>query len=260
MKPLTPTGSRIGPAPTGSPFYVLRGASFVWNHKVLWKYAAAPIAISVLILGASYILLYNLFFDWVGGAVPEQWYWQVLYYFLVVIVSLILIVVFFFLFTRIASALSAPFNELIAQKTEELTRGAYEDSPFSFIQLLKDSGRSIGHAFRILGVYIFLQILLLPLWLIPGIGAPLFSVASMLLSAYMLSYEYLGYPLDRRRYSFKEKRRFLKDRLRPNLGFGLGCLALASIPLVNILLIPAAVAGGTLLYLDLNPTDTRDPG
>jgi CysZ protein len=75
----------------------------------------------------------------------------------------------------------------------------------------------------------------------------------------MFAYEYLGYPMDRRGLSFHDKRRFLRTRLKSTLGFGVGNLVVASIPLVNILLIPAAVAGGTLLFLDLEPDSPARP-
>jgi CysZ protein len=236
-----------------SPFYLLRGAGFLWRHRVLWKYAAAPVFISALILGLSYVILYHFFFFPAGQLVPEAWYWQILYYFLMVTATLILLVVFFFLVTRIASALAAPFNDVISQKTEEIVSGRLDETPFSMTRLLKDSGRGIAHSFKILGIYIGMLILALPLFLLPGIGAVLYSVVSVLLASYMLSYEYLGYPMDRRRVSFREKRRFLRSHIRSTIGFGLGSVAAASIPFVNLMMIPAAVVGGTLLFMRLTP-------
>jgi CysZ protein len=135
---------------------------------VLWKYAAAPTAIGIFILGGSYWLLYYLlsrFFDaYAGGA----WYQQVLYYLLLFGAAVLLSVVFFFVFTRMASALASPFNDLVSQKTEEIVRGTFHDTPFSVLQLLKDSARSIGHSFKVLGIYLALFVVALLLLLIPG--------------------------------------------------------------------------------------------
>ncbi|MBI4966050.1 MAG: EI24 domain-containing protein [Desulfomonile tiedjei] len=235
-----------------APLYVLRGALFLWAHRELWKYAAAPLAISLVVLGGSYILLYYVFSHLVGQMMGGEWYWQALYYMLLVIVGLIVLVVFFFIFTLVASALASPFNEVISQKTEQIITGTFHEAPFSAALLLKDSGRAIAHSFRILGLYILLLVLVLPLLLIPGIGSLLFAVASALLSAYKFAHEYLGYPMDRRRFSWQEKRAFLKSGFRSIMGFGLGNLVIASIPVVNLFFIPAAVVGGTLLFLDLN--------
>ena len=234
-----------------APLYVLRGALFLWAHRELWKYASAPLAISIVVLGGSYALLYHIFSKLVGHMVNEQWYWQALYYVLLVMVTAIILVFFFFVFTLIASALASPFNEVISQKTEQIVTGTFHETPFSVILLVKDSGRAIAHSFRILGLYLVLLALALLFLLIPGIGSLLFAVAGALLSSYKFAFEYLGYPMDRRRFSWRDKKAFLKSRFNSIMAFGLGNLAIAAIPVVNLFFIPAAVIGGTLLFLDL---------
>jgi CysZ protein len=235
-----------------APFYVIKGAAFLWAHRVLWKYAAAPTAIGVLILGGSYWLIYRLLSHFLNTYAVGVWYQQVLYYLLLLVAAVLLSVLFFFVLTRVASALAFPFNDLVSQKTEEIVRGTFHDSSFSVLQLAKDSARSIGHSFKVLGIYLTLMIGALSLVLIPGVGAPLSAVACALISSYMFAYEYLGYPMDRRRFTWKEKQSFLRSRFKSVIGFGLGNLVVASIPFLNLLFIPAAVVGGTLLYIDLN--------
>jgi CysZ protein len=194
------------------------------------------------ILGGSYWLLYYLlsrFFDaYAGGA----WYQQVLYYLLLFGAAVLLSVVFFFVFTRMASALASPFNDLVSQKTEEIVRGTFHDTPFSVLQLLKDSARSIGHSFKVLGIYLALLIAALLLLLIPGVGALLYTGAGALISSYMFAYEYLGYPMDRRRFTWKKKQNFLRSRFRSVIGFGSATSWWPRSPL-NLLLSPAAVVG-----------------
>ena len=80
------------------------------------------------------------------------------------------------------------------------------------------------------------------------------TVVTAVLTSYMFAYEYLGYPMDRRRFSFSQKKRFLRSHLSSVMGFGLGNLVVASIPVINLLFIPAAVVGGTLLFLDVDST------
>jgi len=226
---------------------------------VLWKYAAAPVAISTVILGIAYFLVYRYFLRFLTPLVGSAWYWQAVYYLLLAVVAVLVLVVVFFLFTRIASAVASPFNDLMSEKTEQLVRGRFVETPFSILTVLKDSGRAISHSFKILGLYCACLVAGLPLLFVPGIGSFLYAAAGVLLSAYMFAFEYLGYPMDRRRFSFSEKRRFLRSRIRSIMGFGLGNLAVASIPLVNLLLIPAAVVGGTLLFLDLSSAENA-PG
>lgn len=238
-----------------APFYVLRGAAFLRDNRVLWKYAAAPLAISTAVLGVSYILLYHFLKKLLSPYISEAWYVQILYYVLLVVFVVLFAVIFFFLFSRVASALAAPFNEVISQKTEELVLGSFVETPFSMMQLVRDSTRSIVHSFRILGLYVGMLVAALLLLLIPGAGPLLFSAAGALLSAYMFAYEYLGYCMDRRRFTFSEKRAFFRSHFRSVMGFGLGSVAVATVPVVNLLFIPAAVIGGTLLFLELHGSD-----
>jgi len=234
-----------------SPLYVIRGAVFVWSHKTLWKYAAAPILISMLILTGSYILLYDLFVKLISPYTGQEWYGKVLYYLLLAVITVVLFAAFFFIVTRLASAVAAPFNDLISQKTEQIATGMRDESHFSAAKLLQDSGRSLAHSFRLLGLYIGLLLVGLLLLLVPVIGGVLYAVFGVFISAYMFAYEYLGYPMDRRRFSWGQKRTFLRSKLGSILGFGLGNVAVASVPIINFFFIPAAVAGGTLLFLEL---------
>lgn len=253
----TDSTPRSGPVP--SPLYVLWGALFILRHRILWKYAAAPFAISSIVMGSFCFLLYRSLTGWVNPPEAGEWYRQILAYLLLAVIVVLMMVVAAFVFSRVASAIAAPFNDLMSQKTEELAGGTIQDVPFSVFGLLRDSGRAITHSFRILGVYLGLMIPAVLLLLVPVVGTLLFSMVAAVLSAYMFAYEYLGYPMDRRRFSFAEKRGFIRARLRSAIGFGLGNLAVASIPLVNFLFLPAAVVGGTLLFLDLYRTDVSDP-
>jgi len=234
-----------------SPLYIIRGAIFVWSHKVLWKYAAAPVVISIVILVGSYILLYDLFIKLISPYTGQEWYGQIIYYLLLVIITVALLGLSLFIVTRLASALAAPFNDIISRKAEEIAAGIFDETPFSLLTFLRDSGRLFAHSFRLLGLYLLLLFLGLVLFLIPVIGGALYTCFGILISAYMFGYEYLGYPMDRRRFSWSQKKKFMRSKLSSVLGFGLGNVAVAAIPIVNFFFIPAAVAGGTLLFLDM---------
>ena len=52
-------------------------------------------------------------------------------------------------------------------------------------------------------------------------------------------------------HTVNERLRLLRSHPGPLLAFGLCVWCFLFIPLVNLLLIPAAVAGGTLLFIDL---------
>ena len=239
-----------------SPFYAIRGAVFLWKHKTLWKYAIAPILISILVLcgslGLSYYLIHHYLGGWLQSFLGTAWYWQILFYVVVVLTGLLVLVISFLMFAILAGAIAGPFNDMISEKTEELVTGRLNTAPFLFSQMVKDISRGVWHSLRILGLYVGVLIPSLLLLLIPGVGFGLFGFVIGLLSSYLLAFEYLGYPMDRRRYSFKEKRAFVHSRMRSALGFGFGNFLWASVPFANILMIPAAAVGGTLLFLNLS--------
>ena len=57
-------------------------------------------------------------------------------------------------------------------------------------------------------------------------------------------------PLERRRLKFRHKIQFVFARFPSSAGFGLICLSLISIPLLNLVVVPLCVSGGTLLFCD----------
>jgi CysZ protein len=207
--------------------------------------------ISTTILAIAYWALYYLFFRYFTVQPDHAWYFLALYYAAIVIMGLLLIIIFFFFFNRLAAAIAAPFSDLISQKTEQIEYGTFSDTPFTIIGLIRDSSRAIRHSFKILGLYLALLVGSLLLLVLPGIGPFLFSVSGALLSAFLFAYEFLSYPMDRRKFTWMQKKEFLKTRLGTVMGFGLGCVAVAAIPVINILFIPSAAIGGTLLFLEL---------
>ena len=56
--------------------------------------------------------------------------------------------------------------------------------------------------------------------------------------------------LDRQRMTLREKLRWLRSALAVNLGFGGAICACLLVPVVGLLLAPAFVVGGTLLWMD----------
>jgi CysZ protein len=66
----------------------------------------------------------------------------------------------------------------------------------------------------------------------------------------MLAISYLDYPMANHGLSFPEQRRQLGQRRYLALGFGGATMFALAIPLVNFLVIPAAVAGATILWVE----------
>jgi len=74
--------------------------------------------------------------------------------------------------------------------------------------------------------------------------------------AWMLSLEYADYPMDNHGIRFRQVRASLRTRRLTSMGFG-GMATLCSfVPLLNLLVMPAAVAGATLYWVRELEADT----
>jgi CysZ protein len=71
------------------------------------------------------------------------------------------------------------------------------------------------------------------------------------LTAVYLGVDYIDWPAARRDWSVRDRLSFARAELPAVAGFGTGVWILLFVPLVNLFFMPAAVAGGTMLFLSL---------
>ena len=177
---------------------------------------------------------------WLSWAEFILWPIFALSYFLIV----------FYLFALLANIIAAPFNGLLAEKVERRLRGNTAQQNQSTIkQLLKDLPRTVGSEINKLFYFLLRSIPLLVLFLIPGVNV-VAPIAWFLFSAWMLSLEYLDYPLGNHGVLFKQTRELAKQNRARCLSFGAIVSAFTMIPVLNFIVMPVAVAGATALYVD----------
>lgn len=71
----------------------------------------------------------------------------------------------------------------------------------------------------------------------------------------MMAIQYCDYPMDNNKVSFKDMKEALKQRRLTSLGFG-GLVSIGMmIPLVNLLIMPAAVVGATIFWVEEYASD-----
>jgi CysZ protein len=162
---------------------------------------------------------------------------------LFVLTSLVLI---FYTFSMLANLIAAPFNGLLAEAVEAHLTGT--PLPGDWRQVLRDVLPSIFSELRKLLYFALRAVPLLLLLLVPGVNL-VASLLWMLFSAWMMAVQYIDYPMANHQLFFKEQRARL--RKRPLLAWSFGGLVMlcTMIPLVNFLVMPAAVAGATLVWV-----------
>jgi CysZ protein len=168
-----------------------------------------------------------------------------------VLLTLVTLLLSTVLVVALSSTLAAPFNDALSEQVERIVTGA-EGQPFRLATVLRDAVRTVALEATKLAIYAGVMIPLFVLsLLVPVAGPALYSVVSFLFTSAYFAIDYIDWPATRRGRGVSERLSLLSKRSGPMFGFGAGVAVLLFVPVVNLLLMPAAVAGGTLFYLDL---------
>lgn len=148
------------------------------------------------------------------------------------------------LFTAITLMIGGPFYEYIAEEVEDELGGVPGAEQVGFWR-----GFLVGLRSTILlvGVSVLFAIPLFLCGFIPVVGQTVVPVLGVCINGYLLGIELTGIPFTRRGRSFKERRQLLATRRSMVLGFAVPAYLLCLIPLAALVVIPAAMAGGTVL-------------
>jgi CysZ protein len=227
--------------------YLLRGASML-KHPRLRPFVIVPLLINIVIFASLLYLsisaLSETLENWIG-AIP-QWlsFLRVLVW---PLVSLALALVSGYAFTAVAIIIASPFNGLLAEKAEELITGEPVTGPEGLMGALGLFPRAIARELGKFAYYIPLLLVVLVLSFILAALAPFLWFA---LGAWMMSVQYVDYPMDNHQLDFAEVKDVLRERRLSSLGFG-GMVALMSgIPILNFFVVPAAVCGATVFWCE----------
>lgn len=213
----------------------------------LRRYFVVPALINAVVLTLLVVLSYSHFDEWVAmimGWFPD---WMVALYWLVWGIALIvLLVLILFVFTFVANIIASPFNAILSIKVEQALTGTAPQSSVSLWLILP---RSLGRELRKL-LYILPRLMgLLLITIIPVVNiiAPFLWV---LFGAWMMCIQYADYAADNNDVSFSELKSRLGSGRLDALMFGLPAYLLLTVPVVNLILMPIGVAGGTRFWVE----------
>ena len=217
--------------------------------KGLRRWTLAPVVINVVLYAVA-----AWGFVWavrrvVHGTVGEvdRWYDYAFVVFVGVAALVLFALLFLFTFVLVVNVLAAPFTDVLSEKTEAFLTGHKLDEPFGLARLVRDMLVGIAHAIKLL----LCQCVVLVVGFIPIIGPPVAVVGT----AILLALEYMDCCMTRRRMAFRDKRRMALRSVCKSTGFGVGALLWMVVPVLNLVCVPAAVCGGTALFLDLERED-----
>ena len=229
-----------------SPVYAFRclAQGIGWlRHPQLRKYILIPLLINFLLFAGAFSLAAYFFADFLGWLIPAWLEW--LQWLLWPLFGAIFILITFFSFTLVANLLASPFYDKLAWQTEVLITGTVPRPPEA--SFFKSIIREMSAELRRLGYFVIRLIPLGLLSIIPGVNliAPFLW---LLFNAWFLALEYTTYPLANHGLLFPEQRKILTQAKLGTLSLGGTIMLGIGIPLLNILVPPAAVIGATIYF------------
>lgn len=236
--------------------YLFQGFRLL-NQPGVRQYVIIPLVINVLIFaGLGYLA-----FGWLDGLVtqmmndlPEWLQW--ISWLIWLIIYGASIVLLYFTFTVMANFVSAPFNGVLSEAIEEHITGEKKQDDTPWHQAIMQAGPAIKEEIVKFTYSITRSLPFFVLFFIPGvnfIASPLW----MMFGAWMLAIQYADYPFSNAGVEFKRLRTQLGSKRLMVFGFGCTVMLGTMIPIINLFIIPAAVAGATVMYLKEFKEETK---
>jgi CysZ protein len=157
-------------------------------------------------------------------------------------------------YTALTLVIGEPFYEAISKNVEDRLGGLPGEVDIPFWRTLP---RSILDSLQLLLLTALCGIPLFLAGFIPIVGETVVPVIGALVGGWFLTHELIGVPFERRGLRLRDRRRMLKQRRALATGFGAAAFVCFLIPFGAVLIMPAAVAGATMLSRDLFGMSTR---
>lgn len=238
----------IGDAAAG-PRALALGFSLIFRRGIR-VFVIVPLVINVVVFVALGAWLGERWHDWVERMVSTlpgwlQWLEAIAW----VLFAILFVLVFAYGFTFLANLIASPFNGFLSERVERY----YGGRPGSGRSVVGEAFDGVVTAIRTLAFIasraLLLGLVSLVLLFIPVVNA-LIPLLWLIFGMYTLALEYFDYPMSNHGYGFDAKRRWLRDNRVLTLSFGGSTVVLTALPLINLIIMPAAVAGATALWVE----------
>jgi CysZ protein len=230
--------------------YFLRGVKLI-TLPGLRRFVLIPLIINVLVFTAAILFGTGQFRDllewllpagdslWIELARTVSW----------IIFSAVVFLIVFFTFTIVANLLGAPFNGLLSEKIENSLAGDSHGDTGGIRALLASILPSILSELRKIGYFLIFGAAVLILTLLPILNM-ISPLIWGIFTSWMLALEYIAYPMENNNIYFSRARARLKGSRAITFGFGLAVMFATLIPVVNFAVMPSAIAGATVMWVE----------
>jgi CysZ protein len=163
-------------------------------------------------------------------------------------------------FVSVTSVVGQPFFEKLSHRVDdrmgEVTPGP--DWPW-----WRNAMRGVGEGLRIALVTVPMSLAVVLLGVVPVVGTVLGWTAGALIGGWFIALEFCAIPFERRGLLLRDRRRVLGAHRARTLGFGSMAFVMSVFAPLAVIMMPSAVAGGTLLArwaLDADVAAGEAPG
>jgi CysZ protein len=231
--------------------YPLRAVALLGRARGLWGYVLVPLALNLVVGLTVYAGLLLAGFGLIDGLVAGLPDWAAPLAFLLRALLVVgLLIATGFVLVRFGVVLGAPWYGRLSERIELMRLG---QAPPAGRGVLRDLGRALVYEAKKLLLVVAVGLALLLVNLVPGAGQALATAGGLALAATVACLDFFDSPLERRGLGFRAKLGSARRTLPASAGFGLACVALTSLPFLNLLFVPLCVAAGTLFCCDRRP-------
>ncbi len=229
--------------------YLTRGAQLILHPKLRW-FVLVPVLINIVlfvIITGLLIGQFGLALNWLLGGLPG--WLDFLAWILWLLFSIVLLIVYGYSFSMITNIIAAPFYGVLADRTEALLKGKGADDEPLRTMIPRTLGREMTKLWYFLVRGVAILILTFILSWIPLLNF-LVPVIIFIWGAWSMAIQYVDYAADNHQTPFANMRHRLSTQKYSSVGFG-GLVMLGTmLPLANIFVIPIAVVGGTVFWIE----------
>ena len=264
-----PVGCRIVAHAPGGPAIAGRagsGSEFIQGVRLLGRgfsvYARSPRmlllglipAVLSLLLVVGALILLMVYLGSVGAALT--WFandWpeggrQIIRLAAEVAIVVVAVFVAVFTYTALTLIIGDPFYEVISKGVDDRAGGAVGGGAVQAeVPWYRSLRWNLVDSLRLLVLSVSLSVPLFLLGFVPVVGQTVVPALDAVVGGWLLAVELTGIPFNRRGLRLRDRRRALRAHRALALGFGIPVFVMMLVPFLGVLVVPAAVAGGTLL-------------
>lgn len=236
-----------------------RSVTLVKNSKGLLPYFIIPFMLNIAALSGIFYFSYTSLLPLAQSVISgDQWYIQFIRMLVSPVLFILISILTVLIYSIAGGIITAPFLDLLSEKTEKILGIKIYGEKFSLKGVLSDIFRALANSIRLLFLIALINFILLILNLIPG-GSFLYAFLNFLSALFFYGFQFYDFPLERRRYSFREKLRITLRFRWSVFGSGLAFFLVSFIPVAGFLGLNLGTIGAAITFSeDISPALNSD--